>query len=611
MSTKKIFKYLTIALCVLLFAVSIPSCNQNNKSSPVANNTPTPSPTETPTSTPSPCPTVSATAAPTPDETKTPATPNPTETPTPTPTSTNCPEDSDNKHSEGGDNKPRRSIDLATLIGYAATSPEQYKGFIVDFRDDKVADVQNIIQNYRQKFGIGEPIVIDKDKNKYLINVNPALLAEFRSTNNTYLNNYFEYIEPNYIFKQTSLDRNKLNALYSRQIKEERYKNEWYMFQVFAQEAWDLGYRGQNITVAVIDSGFPFWEDFDNEQFVPGIDYVAKYVAKDEQYNQYENGKPIDKLIKDLREASDENIHGVNIASTIGAARNGVGFIGAAPEVKLMSVRVLDGDGVGEAAYIAKGIKFAVKRNVDVINLSLESDNDSSEVREAIKDAISKGVIVVAAAGNSGQSKLAYPAKYENVISVGSVDIEGEKSPFSNYTDKITIFAPGGGLSAVDAKNAITNKLTSSANCQKDLPEINLDKQFEASIPFIFPQPIGPKKSKKARTELGTCSGTSQAAAVTSGAVALVKQVLKSERENGPSLVAEVAKIIRESATRRQWRKNDNYLRLNVGAAVRYALAKTNSQSSDVFALAEKLKEVSAKIYIHNIYNYKYYEYRF
>lgn len=601
MFTKKIFKYLTIALCVLLFAVSIPSCNQNNKPSEEASNIPTPSLTEltpSPTETPNPCPTVSATATPTSTATDTP-TPNETATPTsnatdtPTLTSTNCPEGGDNKPPEVSD---RPSIDLATLISYTNTRPEEYKGFIVDFRDDKAADVQNIIQNYRQKFSIGEPRVLDKDKNKYLINVNPALLAEFRSTNNTYLNNYFEYIEPNYLFTQASIDKDKLNGLYSRQIKEEGYKNEWYMFQAFAQEAWDLGYRGQNTTVAIIDSGFPFWEDFNKEQFVPGRDYIAEYRGEDKKYHRYEDGKPINEPIKSLEEASGKNIHGGNIASTIGAARNGVGFIGVAPEAKLMSVRVLNKDGVGEACDIAKGIEFATKSKVDVINLSLQSYNNSPEVETAIKYAISNDVIVVAAAGNNAQNELAYPAKYENVISVGAVDRKQKKSSFSNYSDDITIFAPGGGSSAVDAKNKIESRITSSSNCQKDLTDINQQKQSRVSIPFIFPQPVG----EKARTEVGFCIGTSQAAAVTSGAAALVKQALKS-KEVGMNFPDKVTKIIRNSASQ-NWLSGKNYLSrlLDVGAAVRYALAdnaQDDGEWNNFFMFVEHLKHAGAIIY--------------
>jgi thermitase len=85
---------------------------------------------------------------------------------------------------------------------------------------------------------------------------------------------------------------------------------------------------------------------------------------------------------------------------------------------------------------------YAANHGAQVINLSLGGSNPSSTLENAVNYAISKGVIVVAAAGNNGTEGALYPAAYPDVIAVGSVDPNLQHSSFSNYGSQIDIWAP-------------------------------------------------------------------------------------------------------------------------------------------------------------------------
>ena len=108
-----------------------------------------------------------------------------------------------------------------------------------------------------------------------------------------------------------------------------------------------------------------------------------------------------------------------------------------------MPLRVLNSSGVGSYSDVAAAIVYAADNGAQVINLSLGGSNPSSTLENAVNYAISKGVIVVAAAGNNGTEGALYPAAYPDVIAVGSVDPDLQHSSFSNYGAQIDIWAPG------------------------------------------------------------------------------------------------------------------------------------------------------------------------
>ena len=133
--------------------------------------------------------------------------------------------------------------------------------------------------------------------------------------------------------------------------------------------------------------------------------------------------------------------HGTAIASLIAGTVDG--SPGLAPEAEILSIRVLDGEGSGDSFTVARGIVEAADRGADVINLSLGSDTGSQVLQNAVAYAREKGALVVAAVGNDGTRGVTFPARYEGVVGVTSVDAKGRQSSFANYGEEVDIAAPG------------------------------------------------------------------------------------------------------------------------------------------------------------------------
>ncbi|MGC1396520.1 MAG: S8 family peptidase, partial [Coleofasciculaceae cyanobacterium] len=137
--------------------------------------------------------------------------------------------------------------------------------------------------------------------------------------------------------------------------------------------------------------------------------------------------------------------HGTHVAGTIAqSTNNNYGVAGIAYEASLMPLKVLGASGGGTVADIAEAIRFAADNQADVINMSLGGPGESQLMEEAINYAHSKGVTIIAAAGNSNQNSASYPARYPRVIGVAALDSVGIKAPYSNFGAGVDIAAPGG-----------------------------------------------------------------------------------------------------------------------------------------------------------------------
>jgi thermitase len=118
-----------------------------------------------------------------------------------------------------------------------------------------------------------------------------------------------------------------------------------------------------------------------------------------------------------------------------------------APESRILPVRVLDPNGRGNTFLLAYAIEWAVEQGADVINLSLGTPFDSAVLRSAVADAVARGVVIVAAAGNDNLDTPQYPAAYPGVITVTAVDASGVKADFANYgREWVDLAAPGVGI---------------------------------------------------------------------------------------------------------------------------------------------------------------------
>ncbi len=204
-------------------------------------------------------------------------------------------------------------------------------------------------------------------------------------------------------------------------------KQQWHISRINAERAWDFGI-GRGVTVAVVDTGIacedhgPFKKgsDLQTTECVPGWNFVSG--------NEH---------------ANDDQGHGTHVAGTIAqSTNNGIGVTGVAFGARLMPVKVLNEDGWGTTADVADGIRWAADHGAHVINLSLGGPRNSRILQSAVDHALKMGVVVVAAAGNSGSS-VGYPGASEGVIGVSATNPDDKLAPFSSRGKGVDIAAPG------------------------------------------------------------------------------------------------------------------------------------------------------------------------
>lgn len=143
-------------------------------------------------------------------------------------------------------------------------------------------------------------------------------------------------------------------------------------------------------------------------------------------------------------DGSEWNGHGTAMASLIAGNDPRVG--GVAPAAKLIDIRVTDAKGESNVALLSSAIVKAADLGARVINISLGSASSTPMLEEAVRYAQSRHVVIVAAAGNEKQTALSMPAGLPGVLSVAAVDAGGKQAWFSNSGAGLTLAAPGVGI---------------------------------------------------------------------------------------------------------------------------------------------------------------------
>lgn len=236
------------------------------------------------------------------------------------------------------------------------------------------------------------------------------------------------------------------------------YPSQWALPAIGVPDVWESVYCEDRpelqVTIAVLDTGVQADHPDLLGKLVPGYDALTD-----------SEGLP-----------TDGNGHGTHVAGIAAAVADNdegiAGVAGLADCVKVMPVKVLDDSGEGNYVDVAEGIAWAVDQGADVLNLSLAGDEnapDSDAVREAIMYALSRGVVVVAAAGNDSNrygpsepgdldnegpssmpvAPVAFPARVLGVIAVGAAGLVNNQwipADFSNGGPQLTLSAPGVGI---------------------------------------------------------------------------------------------------------------------------------------------------------------------
>lgn len=162
--------------------------------------------------------------------------------------------------------------------------------------------------------------------------------------------------------------------------------------------------------VCVIDSGLDSSNPDFNWSAITGDNDVGTG-------NWFENGGP----------------HGTHVAGTIGAADNGFGVVGMAPGVDMHIIKVFNAEGWGYSSDLAQAAQLCSQAGANIINMSLGGGGANSTEENAFNDFVANGGLVVAAAGNDGNSARSYPAGYSAVMMIGANDADNNIADFSQY----------------------------------------------------------------------------------------------------------------------------------------------------------------------------------
>jgi len=277
-----------------------------------------------------------------------------------------------------------------------------------------------------------------------------------------FLQNYFAkhqqqiaYAEPDYFVHS--------NEIKAQAVDEVTYADNWGVFRVDPTPYWSKGFRGQNVAVAIVDSGMDLTHPQLKKQILinqgeVGADSSGKEKATnglDDDDNGFIDDAYGFDFTRTQKLAGDYNVHGTHVAGIIAAAHNdttpksGDYVQGIAPQAKVLPLAFLDESGGGLISDGVRAIQYAVQRGVQVINASWGGEMCSQTLRDTIESLEQSHVVFVNAAGNESLNVdriPMFPASFNlpAQITVGATGDYDSLAQFSNYgVQNVHIFAPG------------------------------------------------------------------------------------------------------------------------------------------------------------------------
>lgn len=225
---------------------------------------------------------------------------------------------------------------------------------------------------------------------------------------------------PNYYKKLYAMPNDPALCDYN-DSEEARYQ--WMHKFVGSFTAWDGGFYGQNVKVAVLDSGL--------------MDAHEEFVGRNVVFW---NG-----LTTSVEETwQDPNGHGSHVAGIVGASmNNGKGGAGIAPRCDLYVYGIANSQGSISSDAQFRAMNKAIEDGVDIMNMSFGTPCYSEQENRMIQKVYNAGIAMFAAAGNEASNSYSYPASFEHVCSVAALQEDGRKTEFSTYNDKVDLSFPG------------------------------------------------------------------------------------------------------------------------------------------------------------------------
>lgn len=218
-----------------------------------------------------------------------------------------------------------------------------------------------------------------------------------------------------------------------------KWPNQGQLQRIEAPSAWGVTTGSSSVQVAVLDTGVNAVSELDENLLVG--------------HN----------VLDGSTDVTDMNGHGTLAAGVVGAeTNNGEAIASIGFDTSILPVKVLDGSS-GSMSDLVRGIVWAADNGADVISMSLSGSSGMSSLQDAVQYAAARDVVLVAAAGNNGDSVKRYPAAYPEVIGVAGTDPYDELYTWSNYGDWVDVSAPGINLSVYMDGSVSTFAGTSSA----------------------------------------------------------------------------------------------------------------------------------------------------
>jgi subtilisin family serine protease len=189
---------------------------------------------------------------------------------------------------------------------------------------------------------------------------------------------------------------------------------------------------------------------------VIGYDFVDQRDVSNAAGGDYRDPDPI---------PEDEMGHGTSVSGIIAAtADNGIGIAGVAPGCRVMVLRAFDARGYGAESDVSRALAYAVANGAHVINMSFGDVVYSRVLRDVIRYAYARGVVMVASAGNSQSAELHYPSAYSETISVSATTSGDNLAGFSNFGQTIDLAAPGADIVTTDLDGRYSSFYGTSAS---------------------------------------------------------------------------------------------------------------------------------------------------
>ena len=218
-----------------------------------------------------------------------------------------------------------------------------------------------------------------------------------------------------------------------------RYSEQWHYPLIRMPQAWDIEKGSDTVIVAVLDTGISLTHPDIISRLVSGIDIANG--DNDPGFND-----------------KTESDHGLHVAGTIAAdTDNGVGVAGVCwSGVKIMPVKVFQDEEPGATDdWIIEGLDWAMNNGAKVVNMSLGGPGTNSAMQAKITELVNAGIVIVAAAGNTGDSEVHYPAAFDGVIAVSAVNRDGVLSNYSTFGSFVDIAGPGGEQTSENDPNGV------------------------------------------------------------------------------------------------------------------------------------------------------------